>query len=291
MTLLKPWDDAQKTAWAARQKPVRSYEDIVLTRLRALPAHTFSVTQYGALSHDPGRYPLMSVTVGDLHNNKPNIVVTGGVHGYEQSGVLGALEIIDRAPKLTMDFNFLVVPCVSPWAMEMNHRWTKAALDTNRHFRRDGVQAEECVAYMDHIDSLDAVFEADGDLHETNERDIALEKERCERDGEEYADEAIPPGFYLVMHPRNEGSDAGPRIIQHVARVTEISRQADIFGCENKGGVIYPPIKGTRMEFGLNHAPFAVTTEVNPDEISQDEAIRAQIACVEGLMDCVLSRG
>ena len=47
----------------------------------------FDVQQYGALSIDVDRYPLFSLSTKDWSTEKKNILVTGGVHGYETSGV------------------------------------------------------------------------------------------------------------------------------------------------------------------------------------------------------------
>ena len=51
----------------------------------------YDVEQYGALSVDKDRYPLFSLKTKNWDLNKMNVLVTGGVHGYETSGVQGAL--------------------------------------------------------------------------------------------------------------------------------------------------------------------------------------------------------
>jgi len=65
---------------------VRSYKEEVLDKITLLKEN-FDVEQYGALSCDKERYPLMSIKTRNWDQNKPNILVTGGVHGYETSGV------------------------------------------------------------------------------------------------------------------------------------------------------------------------------------------------------------
>ena len=49
------------------------------------------VVPYGALSLDPARYPLFVVKTRRWEASKPSVLVTGGVHGYETSGVQGAI--------------------------------------------------------------------------------------------------------------------------------------------------------------------------------------------------------
>ena len=74
-------------AWKAAQGNVqRSYKEEVLDKIDLLK-EDFDVEQYGALSVDPERYPLMSIKTRNWDANKPNVLVTGGVHGYETSGV------------------------------------------------------------------------------------------------------------------------------------------------------------------------------------------------------------
>ena len=56
----------------------------------------FDVEQYGALSLDPKRYPLFAVKTRSWVDGRPLVLVTGGVHGYETSGVQGALKVTVR---------------------------------------------------------------------------------------------------------------------------------------------------------------------------------------------------
>jgi peptide deformylase len=63
----------------------------------------------------------------------PTVLITGGVHGYETSGVHGALHFADaHAERYAGRANLLVVPCVSPWAYERIQRWNFDAIDPNR---------------------------------------------------------------------------------------------------------------------------------------------------------------
>ena len=87
------WGDEERATWAARAGVARrSYAEEVLAKLELLKDR-FDIVQYGALSQDPARYPLFCIkTRGfDPGNGKPCVLVTGGVHGYETSGVQGAL--------------------------------------------------------------------------------------------------------------------------------------------------------------------------------------------------------
>ena len=84
----KSWGKAEKAAWLAEQTVKRSYSEEVVAKLQALKAD-FDVEQYGALSYSPDRYPLYIVKSRQWDRNKQTILITGGVHGYETSGVQG----------------------------------------------------------------------------------------------------------------------------------------------------------------------------------------------------------
>ena len=134
----KPWGEEEKGEWKQRQTIKRSYNDEVLKQLGSIP-EGFELKQYGALPYDESRYPLYAVTPEgmpkDIDATKPAVLVTGGVHGYETSGVQGALQFINtKLSDYAEDFTIIVVPCVSPWGYETINRWDQYALDPNRSF-------------------------------------------------------------------------------------------------------------------------------------------------------------
>ena len=44
------------------------------------------------------------------------MLITGGVHGYEMSGVQGAILFLQtKALEYASKYNIVVAPCVSPW--------------------------------------------------------------------------------------------------------------------------------------------------------------------------------
>ena len=219
-----PWTDEQKLQWRASvEAPKRSYADEVLAKLEPLKAK-YDVFKYGALPYDetdPDRYPLFAVrTKGfDPSNGKPCVLVTGGVHGYETSGVQGAIRFLERrCEEFTDDFNILVAPCVSPWGYERVQRWNANAVDPNRSFsdRHTGkfiltlvwaIRLKRRVLFTDESKLLGAAVDAQGvkrwmihvDLHETTDSDeTEFRPAKAARDGEYIAPDVIPDGFYTV---------------------------------------------------------------------------------------------
>jgi hypothetical protein len=131
-TLGKPWGAKERAEWLSRQTIKRTYKEEVLSKLENLK-ETFDVTKYGALSHNPERYPLFAVKTKNWDASKPSVLVTGGVHGYETSGVQGAILFLQtKAQEYSETFNILVLPCVSPWGYETVQRWNYKAMDPVR---------------------------------------------------------------------------------------------------------------------------------------------------------------
>lgn len=73
---------------------------------------------YGKLNYGDERLPLMASRSRNWRDELPVVLVTGG-HGYETSGVHGALQFVEQhAEDYIGRVNLLVAPCVSPWAYE-----------------------------------------------------------------------------------------------------------------------------------------------------------------------------
>lgn len=82
----QPWTKEQQEAWFKTAVSQRSYKEEVLNKIDAMKGE-FDVEQYGALSVDKERYPLFCLKTKNWDEKKMNVLVTGGVHGYETSGV------------------------------------------------------------------------------------------------------------------------------------------------------------------------------------------------------------
>src|SRR4051812_33760392 len=90
-TLGAAWGDAELNQWRARQSRRRRYDLDVLPRIETL-AETFERVIYGQLDYAGETYALHALKSRDWDPALPAALVTGGVHGYETSGVMGALQ-------------------------------------------------------------------------------------------------------------------------------------------------------------------------------------------------------
>jgi len=199
-----PWGAIERATWLSLRKTSRSYQEEVVRKISSLK-ECFDVIQYGALSYDVEKFPLFAIKSRDWNPEKPNVLVTGGVHGYETSGVHGALLFLEtKAAFYSNKFNIVVAPCVSPWSYETIQRWNAASLDPNRSFGKDShPQAEESLALMRFIESLNIdQWLCHVDLHETTDTDeTEFRPAKAARDGVAYEPDTIPG--LLLTHPTN----------------------------------------------------------------------------------------
>jgi hypothetical protein len=289
-----PWGDAERVQWLARQQRHRRYADDVLVAIAAL-RERFEVIDYGTLQYGDETFVLRAIRHRDWRPALPCALVTGGVHGYETSGVHGALAFArDHLADYEGRINVLVAPCVSPWAYERIHRWTAHAVDPNRSFR-DGGQAEEALALMRLIAPWRGRFQVHIDLHETTDSDESeFRPALAARDGKPFEPGSIPDGFYLVDDRDNPQPEFQRAIIDAVARVTHIAPADDngqIIGSPVVSpGVIEYPFRSLGLCAGITGARFTTTTEVYPDSprATPQQCVDAQVAAVRAALDFAL---
>jgi hypothetical protein len=289
-----PWGDAEKSQWLARQTRSRSYTDDVLHVIERLRPR-FDVEQYGELDYAPDRYPLFAVHSRDWDHALPIAFVTGGVHGYETSGVHGALQFLEkRAGDYAGRLNLLVVPCVSPWGYERIQRWNAAAIDPNRSFLENS-PAKESAALMRLLAGLRDKVLVHIDLHETTDSDESeFRPALAARDGEAFAPGIIPDGFYLVddsEKPQPAFQNAVIAAVEQVTHIAPADDKGEIIGSTVVArGVIRYPLKRLGLCAGVTDAPYTTTTEVYPDSprTTPAQCNEAQVAAVCSAIDFVL---
>src|SRR5690349_16775910 len=86
-----PWGEVERAQWLAAQVKHRVYAEDVLGPIERL-SDRFDVEQYGELNYGADHYPLFAIRSRNWHDARPLALITGGVHGYETSGVHGALQ-------------------------------------------------------------------------------------------------------------------------------------------------------------------------------------------------------
>ena len=291
----QPWGAAEKAAWLARQTRQRSYAADVLGVIETLRAE-HEVTQYGSLDHDPERYPLFCIRSRGWRDEQPCVLVTGGVHGYETSGVHGALRFAQRhIADYAGRVNLLVAPCLSPWAYETIQRWNMHAVDPNRSFFADS-PAQEAAALMRLVAPFRNRVLVHVDLHETTDTDESeFRPALAARDGKEYVPDEIPDGFYVVDDSERPQTAFQLAVIEAVAKVTHIAEADDngaLIGTPIVApGVIQYPLRKLGLCAGVTDASYKTTTEVYPDSprTSPEHCIAAQAAAACAAIDYALA--
>ncbi|HEU4615469.1 MAG TPA: hypothetical protein VFS15_25415, partial [Kofleriaceae bacterium] len=222
--------------------------------------------------------------------------VTGGVHGYETSGVHGALQFVERhGAAYAGRIDLLIAPCVSPWGYERVHRWNPFALDPNRSFRERS-PAEESAALMRLVAPLRDRVLVHIDLHETTDSDeTEFRPALAARDGKPYEPGTIPDGFYLVGDTDNPQPVFQNAIITAVAKVTHIAPadpDGTIIGSPVVApGVINYPLRELGLCAGVTNARYTTTTEVYPDSprATPEQCNEAQVAAVRAGIEFALA--
>ncbi|MDP4945798.1 MAG: M14 family metallocarboxypeptidase [Alishewanella sp.] len=285
----QPWQAAEKQQWLALQKVQRSYQQDVLALLATLDAH-FEREQYGEVDYQAqgfACYPLYILKSRDWRNDKPLALITGGVHGYETSGVHGALRFAaQHAAAYLADFNLLIAPCISPWAYETINRWSPLAVDPNRSFSGDSA-SDEARYLREYIQRLCITPLLHIDLHETTDSDnTEFRPAKAARDGTVNTNWNIPDGFYLVGDAERPEPAFQQAIINEVAKVTHIAppdENGELIGDPMvQPGVINYPKKALGLCGRVTEAPYVTTTEVYPDSPSAtpEQCVMAQVTAI-----------
>jgi len=304
----KPWSAIERAEWQKTRPIARSYKEEVVRKLDSLGG-PFDLIEYGSLTINPAKYPLWAAKSRSWQEGKPCALITGGVHGYETSGVQGALRFLSTSAGAYCDtFNILVAPCVSPWGYETIQRWNPQAVDPNRSFNPAGevvegrsfnpeAATEESGALIALLDGLGvAQWLVHLDLHETTDSDESeFRPVKAARDGEVHKPSSIPDGFYLVSNRDDPQSAWHSAIIERVRGVTHIAppdAEGLIIGehVTQEGVIAIPPPSSIGLCSGVTNAAYATTTEVYPDSAAttDEQCTMAQVAAIEAALDFII---
>ncbi|MFC3701820.1 M14 family metallocarboxypeptidase [Reinekea marina] len=293
----QPWGDVEKLQWLSQQVKHRSYKKDVISKVEAL-AERFDVETYGQLNYGADQYPLYAIRTRNWQANLPVVLVTGGVHGYETSGVHGALKFVEEhAERFSKKVNLLIAPCVSPWGYERIHRWNANAIDPNRSFR-DNSPAEEAAALIRLVEPIQKRILLHIDLHETTDTDeTEFRPALAARDGKFSGPHIIPDGFYLVddtEHPQPAFQKAIIEAVEKVTHIAPADSKGELIGSPiTDKGVIRYPLKALGLCAGMTPATFKTTTEVYPDSLkaTPEQCNLAQAVAVQSAIEFALKHG
>lgn len=290
------WTDTERAAWRASVTKQRDYQQQVVSKIEALRGQ-FDVEQYGSLDYDEQHYALYCIKTRQWDASKKVVLITGGVHGYETSGVHGALAFAaEKMAHYSQYFNVIVAPCVSPWGYETINRWNPNAIDPNRSFYANS-PAKESAQLMRLVESINEEILVHIDLHETTDTDESeFRPALAARDGLEYIEGMIPDGFYTVGDSDNPQLDFQAAVINAVSKVTHIApadEKGEIIGSPVVShGVILYPMKQLGLCGGVSTCLYGTTTEVYPDSasVTNEECNAAQVAAIVGGLEYVLGQ-
>lgn len=235
--------------WGLKQPHVRSYQDRVVSRLQNLPADCQTET-YGSITYGPYNYPLYRVRIGDWQDKtRPTVLITGGVHGYEEAGIEAALAFIEiTVADYKHHYNFLVYPCISPSAYEIDSRWNLNDQDPNRNFGIASTEQENAL-FWESLKNIDRRFLLTIDLHESFEKDKDIMERQARKTARitgqpykkpQWTADSIPTEFFMYEDCADPADRLGPSIISAVEKIAPVCKWPTIGGDCNDGGVMYP---------------------------------------------------
>ncbi|WP_102796927.1 M14 family metallopeptidase [Bowmanella denitrificans] len=289
-----PWNNSDKQQWLALQSVKRSYQTDVVQPLETMQSR-LALLQYGQLQYGAATYPLFALKSAQWQSNKPVALITGGVHGYETSGVHGALRFAQaHADDYAGQMNLLIVPCISPWGYETINRWNPSAIDPNRSFYAES-PAGESAALIKLLGTIAEPILLHIDLHETTDTDNSeFRPALAARDGTCHDNWNIPDGFYLVGDSHKAEADFQRAVLDAVEKVTHIADADEnnrLIGSPLvQHGVVNYDTKKLGLCAGVTDARWVTTTEVYPDSdnATPEQCIVAQVAAIQGALGYML---
>ena len=289
----KKWGNKEKIQWLGEQQKQRLYSNEVVAKLDKL-INDFDIEVYGELKYSVGEYKLYALKTKNWDKSKPTILVTGGVHGYETSGVQGAIRFAQtKALEYSKYFNIIILPCLSPWGYETINRWNPYTIDPNRSFYLESYCNEATLA-MKFIYSLETEIFMHIDLHETTDTDDSeFRPALAAREGIYIDKWIVPDGFYLVANENKEEPAFQKYIIDAVAKVTHIAPNdpdAKILGDDTiNNGYMSCNSDEERLCMSITDAKYTTTTEVYPDSFktNREECIVAQVVAITSALDYI----
>ena len=285
------WDEQEKLQWLNEQQKQRLYGDEVVAKLDKL-TNDLDIESYGELEYSVGKYKLYAIKTKNWDSSKPTVLVTGGVHGYETSGVQGAIRFAQtKALEYSKDFNIVILPCISPWGYETINRWNPEAIDPNRSFFLESYCNEATLA-MQYVYSLDVKILMHIDLHETTDTDDSeFRPALAAREGVFIGKWVVPDGFYLVANENKVEPAFQEYIIDAVAKITHIAPSdpdAKILGDDTiNNGYMSCDSDKEKLCMSFTNAKYATTTEVYPDspKTNPEECVVAQVVAITTALD------
>ncbi len=227
----------------AQQYPqVRDYSGII-DRITALPSSLYDITQHGALTIDPNRYPLFSVST-KFNVNKPTIFLSALNHGHEINGgeaLIRLFECQNTLPDLFDTFNVVAIPYINLWGYEHDTRRNSNAIDINRDFGDAAPETEEAAFVQDVINDLKARNDnvvAFCDMHETYTiKDTAFRQETAELDGTPLNQTPVATQSHIMIandnHHRNIGKTMIEEMLEYGADIIGNGKQVVASGSKN----------------------------------------------------------
>ncbi len=234
----------------------RSFFEQVLQPLKRLPH--LGTTNLGNVQYADRSYPVLLTGVKGSHTkNKPNVLLSAGIHGDEPAGVVAVMDFLRNG---ILDFadrcNIFVLPCINPSGFEWDTRHTSSNVDINRRFGTGDKESNEVAFIEDWLTNFSHMV-LSIDLHE-DQTFIPSN----EADGE-----PIPTQCYVYESVDGVGGEMGRKFLDTLS-ATEVCQWESIYGDNADRGLILEDLRtetDRRTNFDnyvrKHHSDVAVTLE------------------------------
>lgn len=293
------WTSQQTEEWFGQQPVIRDLRGVknriknAVDSSKTLSSEVYQTDGYGN--------PFLIVTNSEEGNTKPSLLLTGGVHGCDESSVTACLQVIeDMANGAYSDLDITVMPVVNPLSYVIGHRWGFNATDMDQQFNQS-VASQEARAFFEYVLSRSKKIDVSLNLQEVQYPNPEFQRLITQRTGIEPTSIFRPTGSFLVSSAgkQNDVQDikASSMILERVSKNQPIHKHCQSTAAPNYDGVVYDPVRMTLTGFMTDHADHAFTAKVLTKETTADgkpqpllplDAAARQQSFVKGAIDFLM---
>jgi len=267
-----PWTRQQTAEWFGQQPVIRDLRGVknriknAVDSSKTLSSDAYQTDGYGN--------PFLVVTNSEEGITKPSLLLTGSVHGCDESSVTACLQVIeDMANGAYSDIDITVMPVVNPLSYVIGHRWGFNAADMDQQFNQSAT-SQEAHAFFGYVLSRDKKIDVSLNLQEVQYPNPEFQRLVTQRTGIEPAPILRPTGSFLVSSAgkQNDAQDieASSMILERASNNQPIKKHCQLTAAPNYEGVVYDPVRMTLTGFMTDHADHAFTAKVLTKETTAD---------------------
>lgn len=293
-----PWDLSNWSQSADAQEDIYDLRDFYNHQASIISQFNGAAKRMvcGYVTYHDVSYPIVMSLIGPYDPSKPSVLIQGGTHGYEPSGVFANLQFSKEAAQYIERYNIFAIACTNPWAFVKDQRWGAHGVDGNRgwHVGSQNQEAEALILFMqrEYPEAMQRGFHIHISNHEWPvERDNEFDALKAQRNGQEFTPSDLTSEtrseFFLIEDGQRNNRTVAKAVINSVENVMPILKP-DGKGCIydtpiQQKGVIHTNLQNIDVLF--TNASIALTTEIKVGTEDTDVLVNAQVAAIHAALD------